>query len=114
MRFMSLGSWRAQTRLWFPSGLRRFAMCFLRPLGSFIGVFQGLLGELVPGQVILFTIVRDGSTVCVWGEFVEFGSSLVGVVWHAVSLSSTHLRIISFSKLSHKGQDHADRAASGG
>jgi hypothetical protein len=80
-------------------------MSFLRPLGSLIGVFQGLLGELVSGQVILFTMVRGGGTVRVCGEFVEFGRSLVGVAWHAVSLSSTYLRIISFSKLSHKGQD---------
>lgn len=80
-------------------------MSFLRPLGSFIGVFQGLLGKLVSGQVILFTMVSGGGTVCVCGEFVEFGSSLVGVVWHAVFLSPTQLRIIPFSKLSHKGQD---------
>jgi len=77
-------------------------MSFLRPLGSFIGVLQGLLGELVSGQVILFTMVRGGGTVCVCGEFVEFGSSLVRVVWHDVSFR--HLRIIPFSKLSHKGQ----------
>jgi hypothetical protein len=87
-------------------------MCFLRPLGSFIGVFQGLLGKLVSGQVILFTMVGGGGTVCVCGEFVEFGRSLVGVVWHAVSFC--YLRIIPFSKLSHKGQDRADRVASGG
>ncbi len=61
--------------------------------------------KLVSGQVILFTMVRGGGTVCVCGEFVEFGSSLVRVIWHDVSLSSTHLRIIPFSKLSHKGQD---------
>jgi len=89
-------------------------MCFLRPLGSFIGVFQGLLGKLVSGQMILFTMVRGGGTVCVCGEFVEFGSSLVGVVWHGGSLSSIHLRIIPFSKLSHKGQGRADRAVSSG
>ena len=68
-------------------------------------MLQGLLGELVPGQVILFTMVCGVGTVCVCGEFVEFGSSLVGVVWHVVFLSPTHFRIIPFSKLSHKGQD---------
>jgi len=85
-------------------------MCFLRPLGSFIGVFQGLLGKLVSGQMIVFTMVRGGGTVCVCGEFVEFGSSLVGVAWHAVSFC--YLRIIPFFKLSHKGQGRADRAVS--
>jgi len=89
-------------------------MCFLRPLGSFIGVFQSLLGKLVSGQMILFTMVRGGGTVCVSGEFVEFGSSLVGVAWHAVSLSPIHLRIIPFSKLSHKGQGRADRGVFSG
>jgi len=68
-------------------------------------VFQGLLGKFVSGQVVLFTMVRGGRAVSVCGEFVEFGSSLVRVVWHAVFLSPTHFRIIPFSKLSHKGQD---------
>jgi hypothetical protein len=85
-------------------------MSFLRPLGSFIGVFQGLLGKLVSGQVILFTMVRSGGTVCVCGEFVELRSSLVRVVWHDVSFC--YPRIIPFPKLSHKGQDSADRAVS--
>jgi hypothetical protein len=87
-------------------------MCFLRPLGSFIGVFQGLLGKFVSGQVILFTMVRGGGTVSVCGEFVEFGSSLVRVVWHDVSFC--YLRITPFPKLSHKGQDSADRTVSSG
>ena len=43
----------------------------------------------VPGLVIFFPMVRGGSTVRVCGEFVEFGSSLVGVIWHDVSLDST-------------------------
>jgi hypothetical protein len=101
----ALCSWRAQTRLGFPPRcLRRFAMGFLRPLKSFIGMFQRLLGMLVSGLVIFFTVVCGGSTVRVCGEFVEFGSSLVRVIWHSVSLAwlPLDLRIIPFPVLSHK------------
>ena len=59
-------------------------MSFLGPLESFIGMFQGLLGMLVPGLVIFFPVVCGGCTVRVRGEFVEFGSSLVRVIWHSV------------------------------
>ncbi len=64
-------------------------MSFLRPLESFIGMFQGLFGMLVSGLVIILCVVCSGGTVRVCGEFVEFGSSLVGVIWHDVSLNST-------------------------
>jgi hypothetical protein len=79
-------------------------MGFLRPLKGFIGMFQRLLGMLVSGLVILFTVACGGSTVRVCGEFVEFRRSLVRVVWHNLSLGvQLHLRIIPFSTLSHKG-----------
>ena len=52
-------------------------MSFLGPLESFIGMFQGLLGMLVPGLVIFFPVVCGGGAVRVRGEFMEFGSSLV-------------------------------------
>jgi hypothetical protein len=72
-------------------------MGFLRPLKGFIGMFQRLLGMLVSGLVILFTVVCGGSTVRVCGEFVEFGRSLVRVVWHSLPLGvQLHLRIIPF------------------
>ena len=64
-------------------------MSFLRPLESFIGMFQRLFGMLVSGLVIILGVVCGGGKVCVCGEFVEFGSSLVGVIWHDVSLNST-------------------------
>ncbi len=51
-------------------------MSLLRPLESL----------LVPGQVIFFTVVSGGGAVRVCGELVEFGSSLVRVIWHGVSL----------------------------
>jgi hypothetical protein len=52
-------------------------MSFLRPLRSFIRIFQRLFGKLVSSLVIFFPVVRGGSTVRVCGEFVELGSSLV-------------------------------------
>jgi hypothetical protein len=63
-------------------------MSFLRPLESFIGMFQCLPGMLVSGLMIFFPMVRGGGTVCVCGEFVEIGSSLVRVIWHCFFLFS--------------------------
>ena len=59
-------------------------MSFLRRLESFIGVFKCLFGMLVSGLVIFFPVVHGGSAMRVAGEFVEFGSSLVRVLWHSV------------------------------
>jgi hypothetical protein len=88
-------------------------MSFLRPLRSFIRIFQRLFGMLVSGLVIFFPMVRGGSTVRVCGEFVELGSSLVRLIWHSVSkpLSALQLRIFPFPKLfnyehSRRGQRH--------
>ena len=72
-------------------------MGFLRPLKGFIGMFQGLLGMLVSGLVILFTVVCGGSTVRVCGEFMEFGSSLVRVIWHSLSVLGSTLESFYFS-----------------
>jgi hypothetical protein len=64
-------------------------------------MFQGLFGMLVPGQMIFFPVVRGGSSVRVCGEFMEFGSSLVQVLWHSVSIpfSPLHLETYTASKL---------------
>jgi hypothetical protein len=69
-----------------------------------------LFGELVSGLVILFSVVRGGSTVCVCGEFMVFGGFLVGVTWHGVSnpLSLQQLKILPFSKLFN--YEHSRRA----
>jgi hypothetical protein len=58
-------------------------MSFLRPLKGLTGMFHCLFGMLV----------------C--GEFVEFGSSLMRVVWQSVShpRGQLHLRTISFPNL---------------
>jgi len=60
-------------------------MRFLRPLESFIGMFHCLLGVFVSALVIFFPVVGGGSTMRVSGEFMEFGSSLVRVIWHSFS-----------------------------
>jgi hypothetical protein len=60
-------------------------MCFLRPLESLIGMFHCLLGMLVSGLVIFFPVMHGGGTVRVGGELVEFGCSLVRVIWHCFS-----------------------------
>jgi hypothetical protein len=65
-------------------------MSFLRPLESFIGMFQCLPGVLVSGLVIFFPVVRGGGAVCVCGVFVEFGSSLVRFIWHCFPILSGH------------------------
>lgn len=60
-------------------------MSFLRPLESFISMFQCLFGMFVSSLVIFFPVVRRGSTVRVCGEFVVLRSSSVRVIWHGVS-----------------------------
>ncbi len=57
----------------------------MRPLVSFFGMFHGLPGMFVSGLVVSFRVVRRGDAVRVCGEFVEFGSSLMRVIWHSVS-----------------------------
>ena len=66
-------------------------MSFLRPLESFSGMFQCLLGMLVSGLMIFFSVMHGGGTVRVGGEFVELGGPLVRVLWHGVSLSSVYV-----------------------
>jgi hypothetical protein len=75
-------------------------MRFLRPLESFIGVFQGLFGMLLCGLVVFFPVVCGSGTMRVCGEFVEFSSSLVRVTGTAFPWFRLHLRIIPFPKLS--------------
>jgi hypothetical protein len=54
-------------------------MSFMPPLETFVGMFHCLIRIPVPDLVIFFPVVR----VC--GEFGEFCSSLVRVIWHGVS-----------------------------
>jgi hypothetical protein len=66
-------------------------MGFLRPLERLRGVFQSLLGMLVPGLVVFFSMMRGGSAVRVCRKFVELGGPLVRVRWHVVFLSSVYV-----------------------
>jgi hypothetical protein len=58
-------------------------MSFLRPLEGLISMLQRLLGMLVSGLVVFFSMVYSGSTMRVCSEFVKLGSSLMGFVWHS-------------------------------
>ena len=71
-------------------------MSFLRPLESFIGMFQRLFGMLMSGLVIFFSMVCCGSAVRVCGKFMEFGSSLVRVIWHRLSILGFRSTLESF------------------
>ena len=55
-----------------------------------------LLGVLVSGLVIFFPVVRGRGAVRVCGVFVEFGSSLVRVIWHLFVPSS--VAVLTYSK----------------
>ncbi|GAC1616111.1 MAG: hypothetical protein PVS2B2_13430 [Candidatus Acidiferrum sp.] len=66
-------------------------MSFLGPLEGFIGMFQGLLGMLVSGLMIFFSVVHGSGTMRVRGEFVKFCGSLVRIIWHLLCASNTAL-----------------------
>jgi hypothetical protein len=66
-------------------GFHRLLMGFFGPLESFVGIFHCLLGMFVSGLVVFFSVMRGGGAVRVRGEFMEFGSSLVRLVWHGYS-----------------------------
>jgi hypothetical protein len=72
-------------------------MSFLGRLERSIGMYKCLFGMLVSGLVIFFPVMHGGSTVHVCGEFVEFSSSLVRVLWHSIFHPRFHLRIIPLS-----------------
>jgi|SRR5579864_6069209 len=76
-------------------------MSIFRPLHSLTRMFQRLFGMLVSGLVIFFPVVHGGSSMRVRGEFMEFGSSLVRIIWHSVSIpfSPLHLETYTASKL---------------
>jgi len=52
--------------------------------------------------VIFFAVVRRSDAVCMRGEFVEFSSSLMRIIWHSVShpRCPVHLRTIPYFRLS--------------
>ena len=78
-------------------------MSFLRRLESPIGMLKRLFGMLVSGLVIFFPVVYGGATVHVGSEFVEFGSSLVRVIWHTIPSLGVHLKVLPLFQLSNCG-----------
>jgi hypothetical protein len=79
-------------------------MSFLRRLQSFVGMFQGLFGMLMSGQVIFFPVMYGGCAVRVGREFMELCCSLMRIVGHSDfrPYMPRHAKTIPFSKLSKK------------
>jgi hypothetical protein len=48
------------------------------------------------GLVILFLVVRGGSSVRVCGEFMEFSSFFVRLMWHKVPYPNNRISLKSF------------------
>jgi hypothetical protein len=63
-------------------GILRFLVRELGRLMRFERKLHGLLGVFVPGQVILFSMVHRGSSMCVGSLFVKFSGALMRIVWH--------------------------------
>jgi hypothetical protein len=52
---------------------------------------------LVTGLVIFFPVVRGSNSVRVCGEFMKFGSSLMRVIWHSVSIPFSPLQLETYT-----------------
>jgi hypothetical protein len=74
-------------------------------------MFQRLPGMFAPRLVILFVVMRGGSTVSMCGKFVELGSSLVRVILHSVLYPQrlAHAKAFTFSKLLNYGHPRKGR-----
>jgi hypothetical protein len=57
-------------------------MSFLRPLNSLVRMFHGLLGMLMPTQMISLTVTGRGRPMRVRSLFVKLSSPLVRIVRH--------------------------------
>jgi hypothetical protein len=63
-------------------------MRFLRLPESSCGVFHREFRLLVPRFMILFAVMNRRRAMCMRSQFMKFGRSLVGIVWHS-SLHNT-------------------------
>jgi hypothetical protein len=63
-------------------GLLRFLMRELGGLMGFERKLHGLLGVFMASEVIFFAVMHGGRAMCVRGQFVEFGGTLMRIVWH--------------------------------
>jgi len=70
----------------FSDSLFGLLVSFLRVPKSVGRVFHRLLGMFVTRLMILFAMMRRGSTVSVCGKLVELRGSLMRIVWHTVPL----------------------------
>ena len=66
-------------------------------------MFKRLFGMLVPGLVIFFPVVYGGGAMRVGSEFMEFGSSLVRIIWDCIRFLGVHPNIIPRFDLSNCG-----------
>jgi len=64
----------------------RVFMRLERHLVSPMGMFQGLSGVLLPGQVILFSMLFRGGTMSMSGQIVKFSSSSMGIAHRCSAL----------------------------
>ena len=77
---------RLSILLFFGDSLFGLLVGFLRVPKSVGRVFHRLLGMFVTRLMILFAMMRRGSTVSVSRELVELRGSLMRIVWHTVPL----------------------------
>jgi hypothetical protein len=63
-------------------GILRFLVRELGRLMRFERKLHGLLGVLMSGQVIFFSMMHRGSAMSVGSLFVEFSGALMRIVWH--------------------------------
>ena len=65
-------------------------MRLLGLLMRFLGMFESLPGELLPGEVILLLMSYSGTSVSVRGKVVQFRGSLMILVVRSVVITSRH------------------------
>jgi hypothetical protein len=63
-------------------GTLRFLVRELGRLVRFERKLHGLLGVLMSGQVIFFSMMHCGGAMSVGGLFVKFSGTLMRIVWH--------------------------------
>lgn len=67
-------------------------MRLLGLLMRFLGMFESLPGELLPGEVILLLMGYSGTSVSVRGKVVQLRGSLMILVVRSVVITSRHFK----------------------
>ena len=78
--------WRLSVLFFFSDSFFGLLVSFLRVPKSVGRVFHRLLGMFVTRLMILFAMMRRGSTVSVSRKFVKLRGSLMRIVWHTAPL----------------------------